>query len=79
MVKKFSDNNIDKVSAHEFLAYSVDDVTSITGICRQRIYDALNRRDLRAKKSGSKTLILKQDLLAFLDSLEDYTPNARRA
>ena len=42
-------------------------------IGRTKIYDAINEGLLRAKKLGRKTLILRSDLLQFLEALPSMT------
>ncbi len=59
------------------IAFSIEESSAITGIGRTKIYEAINAGDLRAKKMGKRTLILKNDLETFLSSLASY-PTARR-
>ena len=58
-------------------AFSVDEVCVLAGICKQNVYNALNDGRLRAKKIGTRTLILPSDLMRFLESLEDYSPKEK--
>jgi excisionase family DNA binding protein len=51
------------------LAHSIADAANISSIGRTMIYDLIAAGDLRARKVGSKTLILHEDLLAFLRDL----------
>lgn len=54
------------------LSYSIEEVRSITGIGRTKIYEAINQGALKAKKYGKRTLILRIDLESFLSDLETY-------
>ncbi len=56
------------------LALSIEEVRAYTGIGKTRLYEALNRGQLKAKKFGRKTIILKDDLDDFLESLDSYLP-----
>jgi len=51
------------------LAYTLREVQELVGISRSTIYLILGARELRAVKSGRKTLILARDLHAWLDKL----------
>lgn len=61
-----------KVPDDEVLAYSVNDAVDRTPVSRSDLYRAMKRGDLKAKKSGRRTLILREDLAAFLAGLPDY-------
>ncbi len=50
-------------------AYSINEISDVAPIGRTAIYDAIKRGKLRAVKNGRRTLILDQDLRAFLASL----------
>lgn len=54
------------------LSYTIDEVSSICSIGRTKIYEAINKGSLSAKKFGSKTLILSGDLDDFLSNLESF-------
>lgn len=54
------------------LSYSIEQVQTITGIGRTKLYEAINAGVLRARKFGKRTIILKADLEAFLESLTTY-------
>lgn len=51
------------------LAYSVAEAAKNSGIGRSKIYEAIKSQELRAKKQGRRTLILAQDLAAWLNNL----------
>ena len=57
------------------LAYTIDEVTAITGLGRTSIYEFLKSGRLKARKAGKRTLVLAADLAAFIDAL----PPARAA
>ncbi len=50
-------------------AFSVPEVCRQVGLCRDTVYRAISRGDLVARKLGKRTLILQDDLRAFLKSL----------
>jgi excisionase family DNA binding protein len=57
------------------LAYSIEEFTDVTGLGRTAVFDAIKTGRLRAKKSGRRTLILKEHADQFLRSLPDVSPN----
>lgn len=61
------------------VSMSIEDVRVITGIGRTKIYQAINSGKLQARKFGKRTIILKDDLDAFLANLETYPANTRGA
>ena len=56
----------------EQLAYPVQEAAEKANSSRSEIYEALKRGDLRAKKNGRRTVILHDDLVAYLANLPDY-------
>ena len=54
------------------LSFSIKDAADHTGIGRTKIYQAINQGDLKARKFGKRTLILREDLVNFLDNLASY-------
>lgn len=54
------------------LAFSIPEIVQATGIGRTNIYGAMKSGALRARKHGKRTVILKTDLEAFLQSLAKY-------
>jgi excisionase family DNA binding protein len=57
------------------LSLSIEEVSNSTGIGRTKIYEAINRGLLPAKKYGKRTIILRGDLESFLRALESYPSN----
>lgn len=55
------------------LSLSIEEVRQATGIGRTKIYEAINSGKLPARKFGKRTVVLKDDLDAFLDSLQPYS------
>ena len=51
------------------LAFTIPQAMSTAGIRKTSLYAAIKRGDLRAKKSGRRTLILRDDLHAWLERL----------
>lgn len=58
----------------EPLAYTVNDFLKLAGIGRTRFYEAVNSGQLKARKNGTKTLILAADAKAYLDGLPAIEP-----
>ncbi len=58
------------------LTLSVEEVCTVTGLGRTKIYEAIGSGKLPGKKWGKRTLIFKSDLEIFLASLEPYTSQA---
>ena len=56
----------------EKLAFHISDAVGAGAGSRSEIYEALKRGDLKAKKRGRRTIILRDDLAAYLASLPDY-------
>jgi excisionase family DNA binding protein len=48
------------------LAFTIPQAMSTAGVRKTSLYAAIKRGDLRAKKSGRRTLILRADLHAWL-------------
>jgi excisionase family DNA binding protein len=53
----------------EKLAYTIDEAAQAGGPGRTKIYEAIKLGRLKAHKAGRKTVILKDDYLAFLQAL----------
>ena len=53
------------------LAIPIIEAARRTGIGRSSIYEAVNRGELRLKKSGRRSLILVDDLKAWVNALPD--------
>jgi excisionase family DNA binding protein len=51
----------------ERLAYSVDEAAAALGVARETIYELIRTGELRSRKAGSRRIIAKHHLLAFLD------------
>jgi excisionase family DNA binding protein len=52
-------------------AYSIKSAAEVIGAGRDGVYEAIRSGRLRARKFGRRTLILDEDLTAFLRSLPD--------
>jgi excisionase family DNA binding protein len=53
------------------LAYSIADVTRITGVGRSLLYEEIKEGRLRIRKLGRRTLIFDADLRAWLEGLPE--------
>lgn len=51
------------------LAYSIAQAVELTGVGRTKIYQAIKDGSLTPRKFGARTLILRDDLQRFLQSL----------
>jgi excisionase family DNA binding protein len=54
------------------ISLSIEEAQTATGIGRTKLYQAINTGALRARKYGKRTIILKDDLDAFLTGLAPY-------
>jgi hypothetical protein len=57
------------VRTADVLAYRIADLPKVAGLGRTLFYDAIRRGDLKARKYHSTTLVLRTDLIAFLEAL----------
>ncbi|HSP45790.1 MAG TPA: helix-turn-helix domain-containing protein [Chthoniobacterales bacterium] len=60
----------------EKLAYSIYDVTKLTGVGRSFVYEQIKAGRLVVKKAGRRTLVFDTDLKAWLASLPGKAPTA---
>lgn len=60
-------------------ALSIDETMSATGIGRTKLYELINAGELKAKKIGKRTIVLKADLEEFLSNLQDYASSEMEA
>lgn len=56
------------------LSLSIEEVRAATGLGRTKLYSLIGSGELKARKIGKRTIILKEDLEAFLNNLPSYTP-----
>jgi excisionase family DNA binding protein len=55
-------------------AYSIDDARrQAGGVSRSFIYQLIREKKIRARKLGSRTIILREDLLAYLRTLPEIS------
>lgn len=54
------------------LGYSIKEAASEAGCGVTKIYESLNDGSLRGRKLGRRTIILRDDLQAFLENLKSY-------
>jgi hypothetical protein len=54
-------------------AFSLREVSEATGECRSNLYLAIQSGALKAKKRRGSTIVLADDLRAYLQALPDYT------
>ena len=65
------------MASHQKLSYTVKQVRDLTGVGRSTLYLAMGNGELRAVKSGNRTLILAKDLQDWLDGLPEASPSTR--
>ena len=58
----------------DMLAYKIPEAVQVAPVGKTRLYEALNSGALKAHKQGSHTIIMRDDLEAWLRSLPDYEP-----
>ena len=63
----------------ERLAYKITEVPQVAPVCKTKVYEAINSGELRARKKGASTIIMRDDLEAWLRSLPDYKPSQAAA
>lgn len=56
------------------LSLSIEEARAATSLGRTKIYQLINSGELKAHKIGKRTIILKDDLEAFLSNLQSYAP-----
>jgi hypothetical protein len=56
------------------IAYSIEEAKAASAQSHRKIYEAINSGALKARKNGKRTIILRDDLRAFLLSLPEYEP-----
>jgi excisionase family DNA binding protein len=59
------------------ISLSIEEARTATGIGRTKLYAAINAGQLKARKFGKRTIILRDDLNAFLAGLESYPISGR--
>ena len=60
-------------------SFSIEEASTAIGVGRTKIYELIGSDALKARKLGKRTIILKEDLEAFLTSLPPYAPEHREA
>jgi excisionase family DNA binding protein len=64
-----------EVALADQFAFSVIEAAAVAGIGRSQVYVAIQSGELKARKRGKSTLILREDLRAWLDALPPYSPS----
>ena len=60
------------------LAVGIMEAARLAGVGRSTIYESINTGDLKARKAGRRTLILRDDLQAWLNSFPPVGGSSRR-
>lgn len=58
------------------LAYTINEMVEVGRTSRSKIYEDINAGKLRARKNGTRTIILHNDAVAYLEALPTYQPRA---
>jgi excisionase family DNA binding protein len=58
-------------------AFSIRDVCARTGLGRTTVYAAIKSGALKARKCGRRTVVVEDDLSAFLNNLPNAVPPSR--
>jgi excisionase family DNA binding protein len=58
------------------IALKISEVCAASRIGRTRVYDAIKRGELRARKHGKSTLILHDDMIEWLNALPTVAPKS---
>jgi len=67
------------METRQHLAYGIDEACAAANVCRDKLYGAIRDGLLVARKYGRRTLILEDDLRAFLQSLPRLDLNGNQA
>jgi excisionase family DNA binding protein len=59
------------------MAFTISQAITTAGVRKTSLYAAIKRGELRARKSGRRTLILRDDLHAWLERLPTLELNTR--
>ena len=51
------------------IAYPIEDVPAIAGVSRTRIFQAVRNKELGIRKAGRASIVMHNDLLAWIKSL----------
>ena len=62
-------------TAIERLAYRPADAATCIGVSRAQLYEYIRSKQIRARKMGGATLVLRVDLENFLASLPEVDPD----
>ena len=60
------------------LAVGIIEAARLAGVGRSTIYESINTGDLKARKAGRRTLILRDDLQAWLNSFPQVGASSGR-
>jgi excisionase family DNA binding protein len=70
--------NIEAIQAIDQLAYSVPQAARATSFSEAKIWRLIHAKQLQASKSGGRTLITREALNRYLESLESWKPISER-
>ena len=51
------------------IAYRIEDVPAVAGVSRTRVFQAARRRELTVRKAGRASIVMHDDLMAWIKSL----------
>lgn len=61
----------------EKIAYKISELTDVSPFGKTKTYEAINSGALKAHKLGASTIVMHDDLEAWLRSLPEYEPAAQ--
>ena len=73
---RLSEDTIASRIPEDKLAFHIDQASYAGAGSRSEIYEALRRGELKAKKRGRRTIILRDELIRYLDTLPDFVSEA---
>lgn len=68
------ESTTERPNQDQVFAYSINDAAQVAGIGRTTLYDEIRTGRLNARKAGRRTLILREDLQAWLAALPARQP-----
>lgn len=66
---------LESVNEPQKIAYSVEEISAITSLSKSFVRNEIRAKRLKAKKVGTRVLVLSNDLTAYLESKEDWEPS----
>ena len=68
---------VNRSTKMEKLAYRIPEAVQVASVSKTKLYEAMNSGTLPAHKHGSRTVIMADDLRAWLQALPNYKPEEK--